>query len=61
MNHLRLYAASVAAFLGVAARAESVLDAAEEGRIADLLKESGAPSVSVAVVEHGESAAADHG
>ena len=54
MNHLRLYAASVAAFLGVAARAESVLDAAEEGRIADLLKESGAPSVSVAVVEHGE-------
>jgi len=54
MNRLRILAACAAAALGAAARPESVLDAGQERRIAELLKASGAPSVSVAVAEHGE-------
>jgi D-alanyl-D-alanine carboxypeptidase len=53
MNYPRLLAACLAIVPGAVARAQGVLDASEEQKIAELLKESGAPSVSVAIVEHG--------
>lgn len=55
MRKLRLLAACVPVILlGTQARAGSAIDAGEEQKIVELLKSSGVPSVSVAVVEHGE-------
>ena len=54
MNHCASVIASLAVLLGAAAHADGVLDAGKKAWITELLKESGAPSVSVAIVEHGE-------
>jgi D-alanyl-D-alanine carboxypeptidase len=54
MNHSTLCAACLAVLVNAAAGAEGVLGADKERAIAELLHQSGAPSVSVAVAEHGE-------
>ncbi len=54
MSRFTLCAACLAALAGTAARAENVLDADKERKVAELLRESGVPSVSVAIAEHGE-------
>ncbi|HMD60718.1 MAG TPA: serine hydrolase domain-containing protein [Opitutaceae bacterium] len=51
---MRLFVAFVAVVLGPALRADTFLDAEKEGKISELLRESGVPSVSVAIAEHGE-------
>ncbi len=55
MRHLWTPAACVvAAAIGTFARAQGAVGADEEARIAELVRASGIPSASVAVVEHGE-------
>jgi CubicO group peptidase (beta-lactamase class C family) len=55
MRPLRFISATlVLSAVGCAGGAESALDTAEEAKIAALVKDSGVPSVSIAVVDHGE-------